>query len=59
MPTTYDTLRPCDPWGNTALLAYGEWKILESVGCRDSKDKESLKVHTQGQSYSLIPDPQM
>jgi hypothetical protein len=57
----HDTLRfiPCDPWGNTALLAYGAWNILESLGCRDSKEMVGLKVYILAQNYSLIPDPQM
>lgn len=58
--STHDTLKftPCDPGGNTALLAYGGWNILESLGCRDSKEKVGLKLYTLTQDYSLIPDPQ-
>ena len=57
----HDTLRftPCDTKGNTALIAYGDWNILESLGCRDSKEKVDLKVYILAQNYSLIPNPEM
>lgn len=58
--STHDTLKftPCDPGGSTALLAYGGWNILESLGCRDSKEKVGLKLYTLAQD-SLISDPQV